>query len=191
MPMSRMCSCSVHLAGKTPRAAHDAFTHAYQRALLCVTPARFGTDGHRDPEALHSARIGVRSVPLHADPHVRLLVDVQYRIVEEPDTRGSWVVRLEHYAYALRDAEEAELFAYHWHPHARSWITWPHMHLGPALGQLPAMARAAHFPTGPVALRDVLDLIIRWFGVVPRQADWDRQLRETRQLFAELHPGVL
>lgn len=63
------------------------------------------------------------------------------------------------------------------------------MHLGPALGPLPPAATSAHFPTGPVALQDVISLAIRWFGVTPRQPDWERTLRETRRLFAELHPS--
>lgn len=176
------------MAGSTRREAHDAFAGAYQRALLCVSRAHFNTEGHRDPEALHSADIGTSPTPLRSSPPLALLVLLRYRIVEVSAPSRRWVVRLTDYYYTLTDDVGRELFAYHWHPAGRSRVTWPHLHLGPALGELATAATQAHFPTGPVAIEDVLRLAIRWFGVIPLRQDWDAVLDGTRRLFPELCP---
>jgi hypothetical protein len=177
------------LAGRTPRDAHDAFAHAYQRALLCVSRAHFNTDGHGGPGALHSADIGTKPTPLLSNQPLGLLVLLSYRIVEVNVPSRQWVVRLTDYYYTLTDATGREMFAYHWHPSGRSSVTWPHLHLGPALGQLSMSATQTHFPTGPVAIEDVIRTAINWFGVRPLRQDWEAALDGTRQLFAELCPS--
>lgn len=177
------------MAGRTAREAHDVFAHAYQRALLCVTPARFSTEGHRDPGELHRAKLESSPTPLRSAPPSRLLVLLSYRIIEVSVPSRQWIVRLSAYYYALTDATGRESFAYHWHPAGRSSVTWPHLHLGPALGQLSTPATQAHFPTGPVAIEDIIRMAITWFGVTPQKQDWGAVLDDTRQLFAELAPS--
>ena len=176
------------MAGKTPRDAHDVFAQAYQRALLCVSRARFNTEGHRNPGELRSADMGALPTPLRSNPPSRLRVLLRYRIVESSVPSRQWVVRLDDYFYSLTDDDDRELFAYHWHPVSRSRFTWPHLHLGPALGQLAPAAGQAHFPTGPVAIEDVIGMMIRWFGIVPQRQDWEAVLIDTRRLFPELCP---
>ena len=176
------------MAGRTPREAHDAFAGAYQRALLCISRAHFKTEGHRDAGALHSAKLGISPTPLRGTLPLDLLMLLSYRIVEVRAPSHQWVVRLTDYYYTLADTTGRELFAYHWHPVGRSSVTWPHLHLGPALGQLSPPATQAHFPTGLIAIEDVLRLAIRWFGVIPQRQNWEAVLDGTRQLFPELCP---
>ena len=183
---SCVSTCSVPLAGRTPREANEAFAQAYQGALLCVSLARFSTEGHRDTGVLHSAKLGVSPTRLRSNPPALLRVFLRYRLMETTVPSRQWVVRLEDYSYSLTDPDGREFFAYHWHPVGRSWVTWPHLHLGPALGQLSPSATQAHFPTGPVAIEDVIGMMIRWFGVVPQRQDWERVLIGTRRLFPEL-----
>ena len=125
---------------------------------------------------------------MRGNPPSDLLVLLSYRIIEVSVPTRQWIVQLTDYYYTLTDAAGRELFAYHWHPVSRSWVTWPHLHLGPAIGQLAPAAGQAHFPTGPVAIEDVIGMMIRWFGVVPQRQDWEAVLIDTRRLFPELCP---
>ena len=153
-----------------------------------MTRARFNTEGHREPSTIHGAELGAIPAPLRGALPLRLRLALRYHLEDIGAPSGPWVVRIDEYYYALTNADNVELFAYHWHPSGRSWVNWPHLHLGPSLGQLSRAANQAHFPTGLVALEDVLRLAIHWFGVVPYQATWEAILGETRHLFAELCP---
>lgn len=84
------------------------------------------------------------------------------------------------YQYALLDAAEREILAYHWHPSGRSSILDPHLHLGPA-GQIRQRDLAsAHLPTGMISLPDIIQLAIESFGVVPRVESWREVVAEAR-----------
>jgi hypothetical protein len=84
------------------------------------------------------------------------------------------------YAYAIWDAAEQEIFSYHWHPHGRSHVTNPHLHLGPAAQVKQRDLAAAHLPTGHVGLPDIIELAIESFGVVPRLKSWRDVVAEAR-----------
>jgi hypothetical protein len=133
--------------------------------------------------------MGALPTPLQSNPPSRLRTLLRYRIAETSVPSHQWVVRLSDYFYSLTDDEGREYFAYHWHPGGRSRFTWPHLHLGPALGQMGSFATQAHFPTGPVALEDVIGMMIRWFGVVPLRQDWEAVLVDARRLFPEFCPS--
>jgi hypothetical protein len=60
--------------------------------------------------------------------------------------------------------------AYHWHPVGASHVTSPHLHLGGQIGDIDLSK--LHFPTGAVALPDVLRFAIADLGVEPLRADW-------------------
>jgi len=60
----------------------------------------------------------------------------QYSLRKVPDgpERGLWKVQIEAYKYTLHDAEERELWAYHWHPEGLGPIMWPHFHVYSSAG---------------------------------------------------------
>jgi hypothetical protein len=115
-----------------------------------------------------------------------------YTIVHLPDdpTGGSFKVSSSRYMYEVLDRDERELFVYHWHPEGVSPIQVPHMHFSGAApislppapgGQQPRRLEVdrAHFPTGRIALEDVIELLIRDLGIVPRRGDWEDVLNES------------
>ncbi|HUG14572.1 MAG TPA: hypothetical protein VMM78_06090 [Thermomicrobiales bacterium] len=86
------------------------------------------------------------------------------------------------YLYVLEFRNGTEIVAYHWHPESPSEAAEPHLHIGSAAARADSAVRPrelhkVHFPTGPVALEQVLRLAISEFGVAPRGADWDAVLR--------------
>jgi hypothetical protein len=88
------------------------------------------------------------------------------------------------YYYALEDPEGREIL-YHWHPQGLSTVTFPHVHIR-AGGQLADTSiDEAHFPTGRVALEDVLRLAIREFGVSPRRVDWEEVLDSSQSAYED------
>ncbi|MCX6023620.1 MAG: hypothetical protein NTZ05_18175 [Chloroflexi bacterium] len=72
----------------------------------------------------------------------------------------------------MLDRQERELFAYHWHPEGHSRVTFPHLHVAQGRVDYAGLLAKAHFPTGTIALRDVLRLMTEDFGVRPRREDW-------------------
>lgn len=98
-----------------------------------------------------------------------------YALVQHHDR--SWSVATTGWVYRVNDAAEQELFAYHWHPPGHSHVTRPHLHVSGRTD--PTELGDAHFPTGPVALADVVRLLIQDFDVRPRRADWSRVLDAT------------
>ena len=130
--------------------------------------------------------MGTSPTALRSELPLGLLVLLSYRIVEVSVPTRQWIVRLTDYYYTLTDAAGSEVFAYHWHPVGHGWVTGPHLHLGPAIGRISPSAGQAHFPTGPVAIEDVIAMMIRWFGVVPQRQHWERVLIGTRRLLPEL-----
>lgn len=102
-------------------------------------------------------------------------------MVQAANSPGAWVVQLTAYGYELLDDQDRELLAYQWHPQGRSAVTWPHVHLGPATGDLWRPMSRAHLPAGRIAVQDVLRLAIRDFGVPPRRANWEAVLDRTKR----------
>jgi len=83
--------------------------------------------------------------------------------------------------------DEQELLAYHWHPAGLSGVTVPHLHVSNAAwrDRFATDLSSTHFFTGPIALADVVSLLIMEFGAIPRRDDWGSVLRENRD-----EPGV-
>jgi hypothetical protein len=84
------------------------------------------------------------------------------------------------YEYSLRDRDDVELLAWHWHPDS-SFVTptFPHMHISAALR--PARANGErgvvpldklHLPTGQVSLGAFIRMLIEEFDVEPAAGDW-------------------
>jgi len=176
--------CFALLAARTPRAAVGAFADAYQLALSCLTLDQFNVEGYRPIDFPYRADLQRgQSVPLR---HVELdiIVVLRYRIVQVGS--ASWTVGVVGYHYELQHRDGRELMAYHRHPQGAGPVTWPHLHLGPAIGELWRPATRAHLPTGDVTIQDIIRLAIREFHATPRRGDWEAVLQRTRETLEAL-----
>lgn len=161
---------------RTRRAAEDDLRGQIQRAISCVkagmylqTVPGYGTD------VRGLAVNNGKSFTLRAATPLALNVGMQYRTVELAPR--SFRLHTVAYSYALEDANTTrELFAYHWHPETRDSVSFPHLHIASASGQLRPEYARAHFNTGRVTLEEVLQLIVRDFGVQPVRSDWETVL---------------
>jgi len=178
------------LAARTPAQAVRTFAGAFQQACSCLTLARFNVESYRPldlPAPYHAELQNGQSVPLGGSS-LRMLAVLRYCIVPEAGVPGSWLVRLAAYDFELLDDDDREIIAYQWHPQGRGPVTWPHLHIGPAAGDLWRPVSRAHFPTGPIIVSEVIRLAIREFGVPPRRADWEAVLQRTRSALAAAQP---
>jgi hypothetical protein len=90
-------------------------------------------------------------------------------------------VRIAGYQYALYDADDREILAYHWHPEGSSHVTAPHLHLGAGAEVGRRDLASALPPTGQITLEDVLRFAITDLGVRPLRRDWSEILHRTRR----------
>ena len=144
------------MAGRTPRAALDAFVGPLQRALSCVTHEILLFSGHQ-PGRLHSLTLSVDRAGLTTrnSPGTLLLsLDQQYRLVQAGGDLGPWKVRTEAYRYRIDDSARRELISWHWHPIGDSRHTRPHLHVSE--GRLAGL----HLPTGRVSIEGILRFLL-------------------------------
>lgn len=137
---------------------------------------------------------GTDPAPLRATRGVRgvgFFVKIDYTVDRLEGAGRLYEAHIVAYRYRVLDPSGRELLAYHWHPEGVSPVTFPHGHVSNAAWTTPRPRRAAddppplvamHLPTGPVALADVVRLLIAEFGVAARQADWEDVLREVRDV---------
>ena len=158
------------MTGPTPRAAARALQHLLQRAVSCVT---------RDilvAEASGAMTTLTLTSRLTRPTGSALTLVVLHNFAVLTDASQSrqvrWQTRTTGYIYRLDDADGREILAYHWHPHGRSHVTIPHLHLGAALCDLRAEMHHAHLRTGMVTPIALLALAIEQFDIRPRLADW-------------------
>ena len=189
----RAWPCSVQLVARTPKDAVDAFAAAYQQAIGCLVQARVNVEGYRPIDLPYRADInGGRFVLIGRGSPLGLIVVLRYRLSNEESNRRAWGVRVASYEYTLTEQTGREIIAYHWDPLARSPITTPHLHLGPASGDVWRPLSQAHFPTGPIAIQDVIRFAITQLGALPQPShpNWDVVLQRTRWVFDEQWPGL-
>ncbi|MEA2585574.1 MAG: hypothetical protein QOF33_3659 [Thermomicrobiales bacterium] len=100
------------------------------------------------------------------------------------------------YFYTFSTPEEREVLSFHWMPHARvnNAVTFPHLHIGPAItaGQTairPRDLHKAHIPTGYVSLPAVVRRAITELGVVPLRPDWHETLTRLGAIFSDGSSG--
>lgn len=136
------------MAARTPAAAVRAFVGAFQSALSCLTLDRFNAEGYRPVDLPSSAELQDGEPVAISGSSLHLLVVLRYRIVLAADAPGAWAVQLAAYDYEMLDDLDREILAYQWQPEGRSPVTWPHVHLGPAAGDLWRSVSRAHLPTG-------------------------------------------
>jgi len=176
------------MAGRTRAEAVHNYRDPLQQALSCVTHAGLYIRG-RDDASNAPYALMLRQDPaiLGRDGRLSLTMIQHYRVIEAEVPRGPWKVQIVAYYYTVSEPGDPsrELFGYHWHPQGRSRVTSPHFHLyeGAHIGR--EDMRKAHFPTGRIALEDVLRLVIQEFGVMPLRDDWAEILDRTQAAFED------
>lgn len=93
---------------------------------------------------------------------------------------GEVAVRDVAYLFGIGDESGRELLSYHWHPSGPSRIIGPHLHVHADIQLGTAWLPKVHVPTGPVALQDVLRVLLEELGVEPIRDDWELVLESTR-----------
>jgi hypothetical protein len=121
-------------------------------------------------------------VALKGQDALRRRVALNYRLVEAEGARGPWKVTTTAYSYIVDATDRGEVFAYQWNPHGAGKTPRPHVHFR-CLGELRSDWAHIHFPTGRVALEDVVRTLIEEMSVEPRRSDWNDVLDETQQDF--------
>jgi hypothetical protein len=183
------------LPARRPSAAVDEFVARLRQVAACITDQPLLSTGHRPAPQPHF----VSFVPLDLPVPLRsrrggrgaeLFVRIDYTVDALAPGSG-YEVRSSAYRYHVLDAHGRELLAYHWHPEGVSPVVSPHVHVSNAAWLLPGppdpsaappTLAGIHLPTGPVALADVVRLLIAEFAVVPRRADWETVLRQHRDV---------
>jgi hypothetical protein len=177
------------MAGRNPREAIQNFVTPLQQALSCVTNAvLYYRASSRNPSDLQALTLSEEPAKLGRDRTFALTVIQHFRTVEAEGPRGPWKVQTVAYYYTLAEANppQREIFGYHWHPQGRSSVTYPHLHLyaGAGVGEYDILNKA-HFPTGRIALEEVLQLAITHFGVRPLRDDWMDIFERTQGAFEQ------
>lgn len=179
------------MAGKTPHEAVQNYLTPLQRALSCVTQAVLSVGGgyhaspRQNPQHRHVLTMQPSPAVLGRDKRFALKLIQQYRVLESAGTQGPWAVSIVGYYYTFETLGPLpqEIVGYHWHPHGRSAVTFPHLHLHAGAGVVAHNLSKAHLPTGRIAVADVLKLAITHFGTAPLREDWETILETTHETF--------
>lgn len=164
------------MASRTLAEAVRLHIDQIQRLVSCVTSSALVVEGVRG--ATERRAVSFPSGPADlSGVRLKLTVRQHFRMF---DLAGRHTLIVVGYQYALCDAAEKEISAYHWHPSGRSRFTQPHLHLGRAAQIKQRDLASAHLPTGHVSLADVIELAIDGFGVVPRIETWREVIAEAR-----------
>ena len=159
----------------------NAYRSAVQRALATVSSA-VAVDTCRQPREFTTYRMtigGAEAVRVRtsASGHIRLAFD-EFFVLDSVVGRHN--ARITGYRYSLLTDDQREIVAYHWHPGGAA-PEFPHLHVLAGAGTLRPDVRAAHFPTGEVALADFFLLVIRDFRVRPLRPDYEELLGASRE----------
>jgi hypothetical protein len=174
------------MAGKDAREAIRNFEEPLQEALSCLIHPGMYVRSMGDPSsALYALMLANSPAQLGHDRRLALEMIQHFRVIEAPVPRGPYKVQTVAYYYTVREVADPgrEVFAYHWHPRGHSHITFPHLHLYHGAGTIRDEVRKAHFPTGRMALEDILRLVIQAFHVIPLRDDWEGILDRTQAAF--------
>lgn len=99
-------------------------------------------------------------------------------IEDARDGHGPVRVTTTGYDYSLVDADDAELWAHHWHPTRPGNVREPHIHLGPGvLSPGSPVTNKSHLPSGRCSLEHALAWAAE-AGCRPQHADWRERLAE-------------
>ena len=162
---------------RTPADAVEHYRSRTVRLLSCITNAHVVVSGYHAAPIPHRLSLADSdSVRLRGDQHLTLDVAEHYRV---RNTEGGWWVQVVAYSYIL-GYDGRELIVYHWHPHGRSSITGPHLHVRADVEIGDRWLGKVHLPTGAIRLEDIVALAIEDLGAEPLREDWKRLIDEGR-----------
>ena len=164
------------MAGRSLGEAVRLHLGQIQQLVSCVTSSVLVVAGSRDATQRRGVSLAGGTADL-AGARLKLAVQQHFRTF---DLAGRYTLIVVGYQYALCDAAEKEILAYHWHPIGKSRFTQPHLHLGPAAQVKQRDLASAPLPTSHVSLADVIELAIHHFGVEPRLDGWRQIIAEVR-----------
>lgn len=166
------------MAGRTRKEAADNFVTFLDETISCVTAERLMAFQQSDkkyrvfshPPFSFNTRSGAR---------LSLSILQVFTLGPSPEDNREFKVKTREYSYrvAQRNAdEEREILSYHWHP-LESDLRHPHLHV--------ACVPRVHFPTSRVCLEDVVEMLIRYYGVRPRllHSEWTAILDKNKAAF--------
>lgn len=179
------------MPGRTPYEVFKNYLAPLERALLCVTQQRLMYRGRvrvAVDDRLSVTMNQMNPVRLRGRHPLLLTAGQIVRVYEtgSHDPNDRFAVREVAYLYEIAHVSGREVFSFHWTAEAAypGAVTFPHLHIGPALlAQRPTLliedVPKVHVPTGPIALGAVVRLLIVELGVVPLRADWMEIIEDT------------
>ena len=178
------------MPGRNPAAAVKAFTQPPQLALSCIGSVKIslsqgalGTVGDTHSWTLNDG------TPTALGNGLFFRAGMKFETVDRGQSEGRKRYRIttREYIYEVTGPKSQSIISAHWHPLAmNSRFHDPHWHIG---GVTVARDRLyldrAHLPSPRVSIEEFIRLMIEELGVVPRNDDWDKRLRQTHKVFAE------
>lgn len=163
------------MSGRTPAEAVNAFLEPIQQVVSCVTGSVVSVQGGYFPAGKPHLLTFADGYPARLSGDARLLLWLNYWYRILPNETG-WYIHVVGYFHSLADQEDIELLTYQWHPDSLHTVDFPHVHIGPAGRVGYADLLRAHLPTGFIAVREIVRLVIIDFGINPRRDDWQEIL---------------
>ena len=169
------------MAGRTPREAADNFVSFLDETLSCITGDTLTAFQQSDKlyRVLTNPPLALATT---SGERLFLSITQVFGIGLHPIQQGQYKVRTREYSYKLSSqgrVDANEVLAYHWHPNAFD-VRHPHLHVR----RVPRV----HFPTSRVCLEDIVEMLIRYYGVRPRlkHAEWTGILENNKRAFEQM-----
>ena len=169
------------MAGKTPKEAADSFVGFLQETVSCITADPL--TAFRQSDKLYRVLTNPPfALTTRSGARLFLSITQVFAVVADPKEKRQFKVKTREYSYRLSreaDVRAAEVLAYHWHPGAFD-VRHPHLHV--------TCVPRVHFPTSRVCLEDVIEMLIRYYGVRPRltHAEWTGILDKNKRAFEQM-----
>jgi hypothetical protein len=170
--------------GSNRTEATEDFLAPLHDAVSCVTDEGLRVYRHPGPDDFYVLTLTGDPVKLNADPPLRLSLTQLFRLVEnrQAPRHSRWRVGTLRYVYtALESDDRTEIFSYHWEPEGA--VSIPHLHIPVAASEKRRRQGKYHFPTGRIAIEQVLWVLIRDFRVPTLREDWETRLRTGQAIF--------
>jgi hypothetical protein len=169
------------VAGKTPKEAADNFVSFLDETLSCVTGDTL-TAFQQSDKLYRVLANPAFSLGTRSGARLFLSITQVFSVGPHPTEEKRFKVRTKEYSYRLSqeaDVGAREILAYHWHPTAFD-VRHPHLHV--------ACVPRVHFPTSRVCLEDVMEMLIRYYGVRPRMkhSEWTAILEKNKKAFEKM-----
>jgi hypothetical protein len=168
------------VAGKNKREAVDNFAGCLRESLSCISDSYLLVY----QQSANIFKIFYEQpVPLDSTEGLYLFSVVQICSAQEDTKYGGFKAKTRNYSYTLirvpSRGETEEVLSYHWHPED-SALREPHLHLG----SIPRV----HFPTSRISLEDVIEMLIKYYGIMPKLAhsEWRRILEKNKRAFDQM-----